>query len=351
MEEHKRPGTPRPRRRWIILIGLGVTLLLMPLAWLLRPGTFLGETLPNPNGYEDLVAAGREITGDFTKVIKQEEDTEALRALVAENRDVLDRARVGLGRESIVPLAKIRSVAAHMNDLSAKRSLGRLLAYEAILAERNGQTAEAAVRFADVIRFGRAISSGGLILDRLAKGAVQFPGVEGLARLAPTLTGEDARRLARVVERLDRGREPLHRVFDRDLAFNLDRGGVPLRISYMINRRMMQGLLAPAIKSAEQADRRDQAYLRLLAATLALRAYRLDHPDAPTPPALDALVPAYLNAVPADPFGWGPLKFRANAGRVYSVGPDGLDDDGTPPPSRFSTGGDLLLVAPPSRPR
>lgn len=350
MDERERAGRPRPRRRWIILIGLGVALLLMPLAWLLRPGAFLGETLPNPNGYEDLIAAGREITGDFTKVIKHEEVTEALRALVAENRDVLARARVGLGRESVVPLAKFRSVAAPMDDLRVMRPLGRLLAYEAILAERDGRTAEAAGRFADVIRFGRAMSSGGLILDRMASVAVQTPGVEGLARLAPTLTVDDARRLAREIERLDREREPLNRVFDRDLAFNLDRGGVPLRVAYVINRGTMQGMLAPAKKAAEQADRRDQAHLRLLAATLALRAYRLDHPDAPTPPALDALVPAYLSVVPADPFGRGPLKFRANAERVYSVGPDGRDDNGAPPPSRFSTGGDLILVAPPARP-
>jgi hypothetical protein len=69
---------------------------------------------------------------------------------------------------------------------------------------------------------------------------------------------------------------------------------------------------------------------RLLAVTLALRAYELDHGS--YPPALAALVPAYLPEIPNDPFTSGPLRYRAVANTyvLYSVGPDGIDDGGKP---------------------
>jgi hypothetical protein len=69
---------------------------------------------------------------------------------------------------------------------------------------------------------------------------------------------------------------------------------------------------------------------RLLAATLALRAYRLEHGRYPA--TLQALTPRYLPAVPGDPFSPAPLLYRSQCkGYVlYSIGPDGKDDGGTP---------------------
>jgi hypothetical protein len=70
---------------------------------------------------------------------------------------------------------------------------------------------------------------------------------------------------------------------------------------------------------------------RLLAVSLALRAYKLEH--AIYPSTLTALVPSYLDAVPDDPFNISePLKYRlTSTGYVlYSIGPDGNDDGGRP---------------------
>lgn len=66
---------------------------------------------------------------------------------------------------------------------------------------------------------------------------------------------------------------------------------------------------------------------------LALRAYHAKHQAYPE--TLEALTPAYLQAVPRDPFGDGtPLRYRRTKDRyvLYSVGPDGKDDGGTPCP-------------------
>ena len=92
----------------------------------------------------------------------------------------------------------------------------------------------------------------------------------------------------------------------------------------------VSAMLKPQEDSLRLLDRRNVAKLRILATNLALRAYRLDHPDAPLPPNVDAVVPAYLAEVPADPFGKGPLRMKVGGGAavVYSVGPDGIDDGG-----------------------
>jgi len=68
----------------------------------------------------------------------------------------------------------------------------------------------------------------------------------------------------------------------------------------------------------------------LLLALLALHAYKLEHRVYPM--TLSVLVPRYLRAVPMDPFAlFGPLKYKREAAKfvLYSVGPDGKDDNGT----------------------
>jgi hypothetical protein len=76
------------------------------------------------------------------------------------------------------------------------------------------------------------------------------------------------------------------------------------------------------------AFHRARAELRCAAAALAAERYRLA--EGHWPEGLGALVPHYLAAVPADPFDGQPLRLRSRADGlvVYSVGPDGKDDDG-----------------------
>lgn len=68
----------------------------------------------------------------------------------------------------------------------------------------------------------------------------------------------------------------------------------------------------------------------MAATSLAIRLYELDHERPPE--SLDELIPDYLPAIPLDPFhpdnaiiGYLP---NAERPRLYSVGPNGFDDDG-----------------------
>jgi hypothetical protein len=76
------------------------------------------------------------------------------------------------------------------------------------------------------------------------------------------------------------------------------------------------------------------AQVEVAAAALAVQRYRLAHKGFPE--TLDQLVPAYVPAVPADPFDGAPLRYkRTDRGFVvYSVGEDRRDDGGKPEPPR-----------------
>jgi hypothetical protein len=73
---------------------------------------------------------------------------------------------------------------------------------------------------------------------------------------------------------------------------------------------------------------RNQARLLTAAVALAVERYRLAKGE--WPPTLGGLVPAYLDAVPADPYDGRPLRYcRTPDGvAVYGVGPDRIDNKG-----------------------
>jgi hypothetical protein len=83
----------------------------------------------------------------------------------------------------------------------------------------------------------------------------------------------------------------------------------------------------------DEDERATLALSELLATSLALHAYKLDHGVCPR--TFAQLVPTYLPAAPLDPFSDGqPLKYRivGDHDLLYSIGPDGVDNGGAPIP-------------------
>lgn len=81
-------------------------------------------------------------------------------------------------------------------------------------------------------------------------------------------------------------------------------------------------------------DVRNLAQLRAATTAMAVERYRLGH--GVLPDRLDALVPAFLDAVPQDPFDGQPLRYKklATGYVIYSVNDDGHDDGGRQRPPR-----------------
>jgi hypothetical protein len=98
-------------------------------------------------------------------------------------------------------------------------------------------------------------------------------------------------------------------------------------------RSPINNILVPEYSRAVYRQVATVALNRILETQLALHAYNLDHGTYPA--SLEALVPAYLPAVPKDPFSKNSLlRYKAKSnGRsylLYSIGPDAIDNGGSP---------------------
>jgi hypothetical protein len=99
---------------------------------------------------------------------------------------------------------------------------------------------------------------------------------------------------------------------------------------YLLSRMF----LPPQVRLIER-DTEHRAHARVAQTALAIERYRLSH-DGASPENLNALIPAFLPAVPVDPFDGQPLRFqRRHSGYVvYSIGIDAKDDGGAERPAK-----------------
>ena len=93
--------------------------------------------------------------------------------------------------------------------------------------------------------------------------------------------------------------------------------------------KIFSGMLLPALGKSVEKSAVSQAALRSAVVGCAVERHRLAH-GKQLPATLDELVPAFLDAVPLDPFDGKPLRYRATNDTyvVYSIGPDRVDDGG-----------------------
>ena len=121
--------------------------------------------LPSPNGYEDLVKAGRLIKSmagyDQTNELQ-------LAVLVATNAEALRLLRAGLSNQCRVPLQFSENyMANHLNDLAGCKRLAQVLAAEGRLAEMEDRPADAARSYLEAIHLGAESARGGVLIDQL----------------------------------------------------------------------------------------------------------------------------------------------------------------------------------------
>jgi hypothetical protein len=345
------------KRVWGVVIGVVVLAIFGFVISVFTPGRIINP-MPSPNGYDDLVAAGKLVSGEIARMNADFSGvkTEQLQRVVAENAEALERARVGLARESRVRLPASVDHPDLVQNTSRLRILSRLLASEAVMHERAGDVPKAAAVNLEILKLAASAGTGGLMIDSLGSIGIEIQGLLGLSRVAPELSAEDARRLAAELMRIDRERESTAVVNARDLAYYVAKGPWQLRVMKTFTPGQIRKMRQPSEAGFETAEQRAHAYRRLLAVKLTLAVYRLDHPEAPVPLSLDALVPGELDAVPVDPYAKdnGPLRLHVDAegktAHVYSVGPDGKDDGGAPtPPGTIVNAvylGDLTLDLP-----
>lgn len=333
------PAMTRKLRRLLLLMAVVASgLLAAGVGLVLSLGRTTQSTpLPNPNGYDDLLKAGRSVTWNFDQ--PSDLDRDGLRSLVSTNAEALRLLRLGLTRRCAVPTdATIANFGALSGDLIGLKSLARVLAAEGRLAEMENRPADAARSYVDAIRLGTEMSRGGLMMNRLVGIACEGTGGIPLAKLVPGLTCEQMRPLVAELEQADSNTVTWREVLGNENRFVRAQAG-----KYPNPFRLLSALWQARSTRRASEERHDlaAAHLRLLATELALRCYRCDQGNPPGN--LQQLVPKYLQRIPSDPFSGHPLVYRPSGTNwlLYSAGPDRVDDGGKPV-GRIISGGDLI---------
>jgi hypothetical protein len=330
-----------------IVLPSCVMLLVFPVAYVchrvINPLPLPTVTLPDPNGYDDLKRACESLEG-VTVPDPDAATPEELAAFVWDNGEIFELVRLGLSRESQVPVAY--SPADFLRpDALEFRKLALALTAKGKLAEADGRIADAVTSYLDMLHLAKSASFGGLNTDAYVGAALEWSGMNQLASIAEALPRNDIPRVIATLQELDQRREPWESIAYRERAWwdNVPGGKV--------ERALVFSLLGDGNHELTKSfGTRQQTRLRLLRCKLAIRCYQIDHDRLPN--ALADLVPEYIDAVPTDPYNGKPIVYRPDSigPMLYSVGPDQRDDGGKQLKRMASTltwPGDVLLSEPP----
>ena len=328
-------------RNWLVPV---LALVLLVGGWVLFRALFppfAPPERPAENAYDDFRQAAdmlAERTGFYREMRPAE-----LKSVVEQNRPALALVREGLNKECQVALdwsgdrAWLDNV--HMKNLDAMRALSRALAAAARQANRDGEIDYAVQCGLDTIHLANQCSQGGLLVDRMLAGGVHATALFSLQEQVSQLNKIDSMRLLKKLQITPLQLEPPEAILDREKAFFR-------RLNGTFQTLMMTGVIREqqhrSREQMEEFDRQHAVLEKLLQTHIALHAYQLDH-DGQLPKKLDALAPNYLDRVPWDDFSGNPLLYQTTdtGYRLYSVGPDGVDDQGVE--AIDGKTGDLLL--------
>ncbi|MEI9865727.1 MAG: hypothetical protein WDN00_14475 [Limisphaerales bacterium] len=163
--------------------------------------------MPNPNGYDKFLEAGRMLEGDPASYKTM--DVADLTELVASNATALNLMRAAFTNEIRVPVQfSTTTASSNLAVMISFRKLAMILTAEGRLAELNNRPEDAAWDYLDVIRFGNESGRGGLIVDAMIEVAIEGLGQSNLQRLTGKLDAAACRKIIAGLELLDAQRQP-----------------------------------------------------------------------------------------------------------------------------------------------
>ena len=162
--------------------------------------------LPSPNGYDDLVKAGKMIKGDVWDYDKA--NLEKLRGIILTNAEALSLARSALSNQCNVTLQFTKAyMTTHVEDLLAFRGLAQALVCEGRLAEKENRFGDATKSYLDTVHLGNEAGHGGTLGDEMIGIAHESLGLEQLQKIAGQLDAKTCRETAATLETLSSQRQ------------------------------------------------------------------------------------------------------------------------------------------------
>ncbi|QEG33583.1 M48 family metalloprotease [Bythopirellula goksoeyrii] len=302
---------------------------------LMNPLPIPENDLPDPNGYDDFVAATRLLPANPTvEAVAFDPDTASqaqLKSALAEVAPSLELVRKGLGKQVWEPL-DFTNNDEDFSTIYAFRTLMRALNADVIVAERKGDPSLAAEVSSQLVSFGNCLSLGATVSGAHLGIACAQVGCGNLYRILDKVSPIDcvqvASALASCESLLDSPQDVLH----RQCVWTQHAMGWTVHLGHILLQTVSK-VDSYDIFGYHTIDRCHRAIMRLLQLEYALRAWRAENSD--WPEALDEMVPQFISAVPLDPFSTEgkPLQYiRTEDGYVlYSIGQNEIDEGGKAP--------------------
>jgi hypothetical protein len=312
-----------------IVVAIPAAIVLLQL---LTPAPIPSVELPEPNGFNDLVAAGQMVEGTTLNSGNFDVDT-ATKAQVSsalgQVASAIDRGRLGMSRGSRVPLIYSETLDP-FKHCQWLRALARAFDAEGQLAKMNGRFDEALAANMDIVRVGAASRQGGAWVDGLVGIAISSLGMSRLFEIHKDLSAAQCRRAIDQLTALEASLEPFEIIDEREHVWSQHAFGWHGHV-YQILDHASGGDVDRGI---DAAFLREAAVWRLLIAQLALEAYQKDRGHLPK--SWDEVTAAGLPPLMADPYDpdGTSLRYRPSGKGydLYSVGPNGRDEGGLAPP-------------------
>jgi hypothetical protein len=253
------------------------------------------KSLPNPNGYDDLVKAATMVSGDNLNF--NSKNLTQLHDMTVANAQALALARIGLGKECRVPLQFTQAYnEKHLNDLAGMKRLAQAFITEGKMAELENRPNDAVESYLDTLHLANESSRGGVLIDELVGVAIEGIGASQLTNLVHQLDAKSCRETAGDLEVLDTQRQTWDDVAQQENAWSRRTfTGLRYAILRIVEKKSTDNMCA-AVKLKKQ---KYPKMTRQLSIQFAARAYALDKGNPPE--SVDDLVPDYLKAVPIDP--------------------------------------------------
>jgi type II secretory pathway pseudopilin PulG len=313
------------------LIGVSIVLAApaaLALYALLTPEPIPIASLPEPNGFDDLIAAQNMLgtnllieSGNFDRDSATEQQ---LVQAVDETAPAIARLELGLQKKWMRQVDYSKADA--FEEITPKRTLLRALDAAGRLATVQGNYDDALHWHLNGIKHGFAFRRGGLMIDDLVGCACSGIGCAGVFEIKEQLDGKQCAETIAALGKLLEELEPTEDFEYRDQVW------VQRAMGWLGHLGQWRDHEDSSRTKYRTARRSELAKCRLLMAELALQAYRQEHGRLPNN--IQELESEVLPAMPIDPFSptGKALQFKRSGDEyvLYSVGANGVDENGEP---------------------
>ena len=298
---------------------------------LITPPALPPEAHVSNQNYQQLVEAADELlrvhSGDLNRWSPKASDAQ-FAALVAGDEAIWQRVRAAISGGCRFPWQLVDK----QEDSKSLQLLGYLFSARVARGDGSGTLEPRITAALDAMRLGQMelhTSSG-----RTGPAFDQSETEIELWKLHGQMTAQQCQEVVQAISQLNAQLEPPEKFTARSRLI-LQNGGWKIHLDNI-------AWDLPGVSRSNRTNSRNSrqaVFSRLLLLEFAIHAFKLEHGRPPA--ALVELTPGFLEALPDDPFGSGPFKYKLNGNShlLYSVGTNGVDDDGKFDPSEFFMNG------------